>query len=45
AFAEYTITDIGNSVFEVVDSMAGRDGTDQLRGITQIVFTDMTVNL
>jgi hypothetical protein len=45
AFAEYTITDIGNSVFEVVDSMAGRDGTDQLRGITQIVFTDMTFNL
>lgn len=45
ASTEYTVTDIGDNVFEVVDSVMGRDGTDQLRGVTQIMFTDMTMNL
>ncbi|QDV09814.1 hypothetical protein Poly30_53740 [Planctomycetes bacterium Poly30] len=43
--AEYTITNLGNNVFEVADSVGGRDGTDQLRAITQVMFTDMTITL
>ena len=42
---EYTITDLGDNVTEVADTVPGRDGTNQLRGITQVNFTDMNVSL
>ncbi|MEM8710996.1 MAG: hypothetical protein AAGG01_08595, partial [Planctomycetota bacterium] len=45
AQAEYTITDLGNNVTEVADTVASRDGTDQLRGIERIMFSDATVDL
>ena len=45
ASAEYTITDLGNGLIEIVDSVMGRDGTDQLRSVEQIMFTDMVLNL
>ena len=45
ARAEYTITDIGDNVTEIVDSVVDRDGTDFLRGITQVNFTDMNITL
>ena len=41
---EYTITTVGD-VTTIIDSAVGRDDTDFLRGITQLMFTDMTVNL
>lgn len=43
--AEYTITDVGDNVTQIVDSVMGRDGTDLVRGITQVTFSDGTINL
>ncbi len=43
--ADYTVTDIGDNVTEIVDSVMGRDGTDRLRGITTVTFSDGTLNL
>ncbi len=42
---DYSITDIGDNVTEIVDSVMGRDGSNRLRGITQVNFTDMNVTL
>jgi hypothetical protein len=43
--ADYTITDLGDNVTEVADTVLDRDGTNQLRGIVQVNFTDMNINL
>lgn len=42
---EYVLTDIGSNATEVMDTVPDRDGTDVVRGITQLVFANRTVNL
>ncbi|MEM6572432.1 MAG: hypothetical protein AAF957_28710, partial [Planctomycetota bacterium] len=43
--AEYTIVAVDGTVTEIVDSVADRDGTDEVRGIVQLRFADGNVDL
>ena len=40
--ANYTVTQISATVFQIVDNTAGRDGTDTLTNVTNVQFTDGT---
>ena len=43
--AEYQITDLGGGIFQVLDTILGRDGTDTLRSIERLQFADQQVVL
>ncbi|GAM98288.1 hemolysin-type calcium-binding region [alpha proteobacterium U9-1i] len=41
--AEYQITDLGNGIFRVTDTVVGRDGSDTLKSIERLQFADQQV--
>ena len=45
ALSEYTITEPTPQIFRVEDRLLNRDGIDDIRGATQFVFSDATMNL
>lgn len=42
SFADYRITQLGDSQWRVVDTKAGRDGADMLTGIEKLSFADVS---
>ena len=42
---DYTLTDLGSGVLRIEDGALNRDGIDDVRGATRLIFSDMIVDL